>query len=103
MPSLNVAPTALHVAEALKLTPAEKYVEKLAARDLYRTLTQHGGNALIAGLDTGMGRLVAVQISDPRYPEKVEADLQRLRRQLGITGPDWLQSDPQYQVATYIQ
>lgn len=86
-----------HVAENLKLTPAEKYVEKLAGWDLYRTLTQHGGNALIAGLDTGIGRAVAVQISDPSYPEKLQADLQRLRRQLGITGPDWEQSDPQYQ------
>lgn len=92
---------AIVVAEALKLTPAQQYVKKLATKWLCTGLTSHGGGAVIAGLDTSTGRALAVQMNDPSFVSKLDADLSRLQRQLGINEDqgDWKPDSSEYQVS----
>lgn len=85
-------------AEVLKLTREQLYVKNLAAAAVYDSLTARGGGAVIAGLDSATGRALAVQINDPNFKTKHDAERARLRRELGITGEDWLPSSQEYQV-----
>ena len=50
------------LAVAFKVTDPQLYVKNLAARALYESLIAHGGGAVIAGLDTSIGRALAVQV-----------------------------------------
>ncbi|KAL4447653.1 hypothetical protein ABPG75_004872 [Micractinium tetrahymenae] len=91
----------LEVQEAVKLTPPQQYVKKLATKAVYDGLTSRGGSAVIAGLDSATGRALAVQVNDPAFAAKLESDISRLRRQLGIPdgAPDWLPDSTEYQEA----
>ncbi|KAL4447657.1 hypothetical protein ABPG75_004876 [Micractinium tetrahymenae] len=82
----------------LKLTTAQLYVKKLAAKDVYVSLTSSGGGAVIAGLDSSTGRALAVQVNDPSFMPKLEGELATLRGKLGIQGDDWLPSSDEYKV-----
>ena len=88
------------LAETLKLTPAMQYAKKLSMIWVYESLTASGGGAVIAGLDTTTGRALAVQVNDPAFLNKVRADVDRLRRLLGIADhqPDWTTESPDFQV-----
>jgi hypothetical protein len=76
------------------------YVKKLATKAIYDSLTARGGSAVIAGLDTSTGRALAVQVNDPGFLPKLDADLDRLRRKLRIAGSDWTGATPEYQVGS---
>jgi hypothetical protein len=40
-----------------------------------------------------------MQVNDPNFHNKLQADLDKLRRQLGIAGPDWAQESIEFQVS----
>lgn len=82
----------------MKLTTAQKYVKKLAAKAVYESLTACGGGAVIAGLDSTTSHALAVQVNDPTYKDKLEGELRALRHKLGIQGDDWLPSSAEYEV-----
>jgi hypothetical protein len=39
-----------------------------------------------------------MQVNDPSFMSKLQADLGKLRNKLGIVGLDWMQESPEYQV-----
>lgn len=91
-------PSPLAHAAALKLTPAQVYVKKLAAKCMYVRIGS-GGGAAIAGLDSNTGRALAAQLNDPGFVEKLESQLRPLRQKLGIRdGEDWSEDSRDYQV-----
>ena len=83
-------------AGALKLTPEQQYVQKLATKAMHERLAA-GGGAAIAGLDFNAGRSLAAQVNNPGYLDKLEKQLRPLRQQLGIGGgADWSPDSLQY-------